>query len=61
MAKVYYNLFNNIAVVIDDKAKTITTSKFNELDVKGYALYPAKARRLKEVFRFYRNSGYARA
>lgn len=61
MLKVYYNTFHNLAVIIDEKAKTITTKKYSEVNLKGCAFYSSKAQRLKEVFRIYRNSGFARA
>lgn len=61
MKKVYYNVFHNLVVIIDEKNKTITTGKYTEANLKGCFIYPAKTTRLKEVFRYYRNSGFARA
>lgn len=62
MKKVYFNTFNNIALIINDKAKTITTSKVNKLgDLKDCFTYHVSMTRIKEVFTFYRNSQFKRA
>ena len=62
MKKVYYNTFNNVALIINDKARTITTTKVNKLgDLKDCFTYHVSMTRIKEVFTFYRNSRFERA
>lgn len=62
MKKVYFNTFNNIALIINDKAKTITTSKLSNIGaLKDCFAYHVSMTRIKEVFTFYRNSHFERA
>ena len=62
MKKVYYNTFNNIALIINDKARTITTKKLNSIgSLKDCFTYHVSMTRIKEVFTFYQNSQFERA
>lgn len=49
MKKIYFNLFNNKGIVVDETNKTYSLIKATEIKSKGCFFYPVSLRRILEI------------